>query len=457
MENTITADISAEQITNPDILRLHALWVSCRQDGGLPSVQVLDVPSIWCLNDLMLVEAKDSGAFEYLRYGANIALAAGFDLTGKQTSTFQGSAGRFFVQCYERCVGEHQPLYTTNVAAHAALVTGWERLLLPLADDAGTPRFILAYIRPLAFKHELLARVLDATEDRIIGLGTVAQQGGCSLDFTILSANYPAKALLGRIGPEAVGQRLSLLVPNWNALPWGRALTRSVELGDPVRLEWRQSENDSHRWYSVIVNPFAEGAVITMSDISELKDKELALERLNGELERLANTDVLTGANNRRSFFALADAEIKRSLRYAVPLSIMMIDIDDFKQVNDQLGHDMGDKVLVAIVAFFERELRIHDSLGRLGGEEFAVILPHTTEAEAYELTQRLCRMLCAQHILASDENLPVTASFGVAQYTDTDTDISGLLRRADKALYRAKQLGRSRVERASDMVRDGL
>jgi diguanylate cyclase (GGDEF)-like protein len=160
-----------------------------------------------------------------------------------------------------------------------------------------------------------------------------------------------------------------------------------------VRLEWRQSENDSHRWYSVIVNPFAEGAVITMPDISDLKDKELTLEGLNRELERLANTD----ANNRRSFFALADAEISRSLRYAVLLTKIMIDIDDFKQVNDQLGHDMGDKVLVAIVAFFERELRIHDSLGRLGGEEFAVILPHTTEAEAYEFTQRLCRMLSAQ------------------------------------------------------------
>jgi diguanylate cyclase (GGDEF)-like protein len=356
-------------------------------------VQGLEVPSLWCLNDLILVEAKDSGAFEYLRYGANIALAVGFDLTGKQTPPLQGSVGRFFVQCYECCVGEHQPLYTTNVAAHAALATGWERLLLPLADDAGTPRFILAYNRPLAFKHELLARVLDATEDRIIGLGTVAQQGGCSLDFTILSANYPAKALLGRIGPEAAGQRLSWLVPNWNALPWGRGLTRRVELREPVRLEWRQSENDSHRWYSVIVNPFAEGAVITMPDISDLKDKELTLEGLNRELERLANTD----ANNRRSFFALADAEISRSLRYAVLLTKIMIGIDDFKQVNDQLGHDMGDKVLVAIVAFFERELRIHDSLGRLGGEEFAVILPHTTEAEAYEFTQRLCRMLSAQ------------------------------------------------------------
>ena len=368
MDTTITDDISAERIKNPDILRLHGLWERTRPAGGLPRVGSLDVEGLWCSGDLMLVVRKEPGDFEYLRYGTNISLAAGFDMTGKRTSTLQSAVVRCFVRCYQRCITECIPLYTTNPAAHAALVTGWERLLLPLLDDEGIPRLVLAYNRPLDFKHQLLSRVLDATEDKIIGVTRAATPDSGAEDFSVLAVNHSAEALFGRTGPNAVGHRLSELVPKWDTLEWGKALTRSVNKNEAVRIEWRQSDQGREFWYRVAVNPFDDGAVITMSDISELKEKELILEGLNRELERLANTDPLTGANNRRRLLSLAAAEIQRAERYGLPLSAVMIDVDNFKRLNDQLGHDAGDEALIAIVKLLHRELRGQDCLGRMGG-----------------------------------------------------------------------------------------
>lgn len=449
---TITEDISPECTENPDIHRLYALWQIGHPTSGLPSLSSLEVEELWCFNDLMLVEQTAPGEFEYLRYGANILLASGFDMTGRRTSDFKSDIGDFFAQCYQRCIEEGQALYTTNPAAHAALVTGWERLLLPLCDDQGSPRYVLGYNRPLSFKHELLAHVLDATSDIIIALDRTPPDDAPELDFLVLSINAAAEKFFGHRRADVVGHLLSTVAPHWHTSTLGRALVDSLRRGVRSQFEWDCVQDGTPCWYRVAVNPFSEGTVITMSDITELKDKEHALGELNRDLGRLANTDSLTGASNRRHFLAAAEAETERAQRYGLPLAMIALDVDRFKHLNDRFGHATGDVALKELVQRLNGKLRANDTLGRLGGEEFSILLPHTGELEAYELAQRLCADIAAHSIEVQEESqeidIHVTCSFGVAEFSSDET-LSALLARADKALYRAKRMGRNRVERA--------
>ena len=390
-------------------------------------------------------------------------------MTGERTSNFGSDAWHFFTQCNRRCLEDRRALYTTNPATHAALVTGWERLLLPLCDDTGTPRYVLAYDRPLSFKHEVLARVLNATRDVIIAVEQVltADAPGHGLDdnlgdglegrpgvvsepdCAVLFLNAAAEEFLDSKRADVLGRPLSASVPQWASLAWGQALAESLRTGKTTQLEWQRERDEGKVWYQVTVNPFTNGSVVAMSDITELKDKERSLEKLNRELEQLANIDPLTGVSNRRHFLTIADAEAERTRRYAVPLSIIAIDVDHFKDINDGFGHEAGDQALKDIVQRLSQGLRANDTLGRLGGEEFSILLPHTGEAKAYELAQRLCTAVASHPFNVSGTNTQVTSSFGIAENA-RDESVSSLLQRADRALYEAKRLGRNRVERAA-------
>ncbi|QPK65194.1 diguanylate cyclase [Methylomonas sp. LL1] len=172
------------------------------------------------------------------------------------------------------------------------------------------------------------------------------------------------------------------------------------------------------------------------------------------ELERQAHTDFLTELANRRYFIELAEAELARALRYRKPFSLLMFDIDHFKAVNDNHGHKTGDRVLQRFAAILRRTLREVDIIGRLGGEEFAVILPETDVGEAREAAERL-RLAAADTIMQSEAGalLRVTVSIGVAPLTGEPTDIETLLKQADDALYLAKNSGRNQVRMASETV----
>jgi diguanylate cyclase (GGDEF)-like protein/PAS domain S-box-containing protein len=165
------------------------------------------------------------------------------------------------------------------------------------------------------------------------------------------------------------------------------------------------------------------------------------------ELERRAYTDYLTGLANRRHFLEQAESELVRTLRYGRELSILMLDIDRFKTINDTYGHKVGDVVLKKLADVCSATLRDVDIVGRLGGEEFAVLLPETGEKSAMEVAERLRGALAASQVVLSG-GLPLhfTASFGVAILEDKDTNIDTLLNQADQALYRAKSEGRNRV-----------
>jgi diguanylate cyclase (GGDEF)-like protein/PAS domain S-box-containing protein len=172
--------------------------------------------------------------------------------------------------------------------------------------------------------------------------------------------------------------------------------------------------------------------------------------QLEFDLERQAHTDYLTGLANRRHFLKLAEHEFAHVRRYGGDLAVAMLDLDHFKNINDSYGHQVGDIVLKTLAALCHQMLRNVDVIGRIGGEEFAILFPETDMQEAHEIVERL-RIAIANKDVPTAENgaIRFTASIGIATYTPSDADIDILLNRADKALYEAKMTGRNRVAEA--------
>ena len=152
--------------------------------------------------------------------------------------------------------------------------------------------------------------------------------------------------------------------------------------------------------------------------------------------------------SNRRAFLQRANLEVERARRYSRPLSLIAFDLDHFKAINDTCGHTVGDVALQAVTRTCEAMLRVHDSIGRLGGEEFAIALPELTLPEARQVAERLCVAIAATQLRA-DGTVRLSASFGVAELAECDLTMHELLTRADHALYLAKAGGRNRVEAA--------
>jgi diguanylate cyclase (GGDEF)-like protein len=168
--------------------------------------------------------------------------------------------------------------------------------------------------------------------------------------------------------------------------------------------------------------------------------------RVTRLLEMQAHTDSLTGLANRRRFFEMAEAELVRTRRYDAPLSLLMLDIDHFKNVNDVHGHRAGDRVLRELARVCLEVLRAVDVVGRVGGEEFAILLPETDVVGAVDVAERL-REAVARNAIVRDEGVPlrITVSIGVAPLAG-QANLDTLLNQADTALYDAKHRGRDRV-----------
>ena len=169
--------------------------------------------------------------------------------------------------------------------------------------------------------------------------------------------------------------------------------------------------------------------------------------------EELARIDPLTELNNRRAFFDYAGRVHKQARRVKGQYAVLMIDIDYFKQVNDQYGHESGDEVLKTVSRILESRARETDVLGRLGGEEFAIILPDTSSTGAVELAEHIRDVLARTPTSTQSEEISVTASIGVAHCADVQESFQSTLARADDALYEAKRPGRNKVELAEEQV----
>jgi diguanylate cyclase (GGDEF)-like protein len=182
---------------------------------------------------------------------------------------------------------------------------------------------------------------------------------------------------------------------------------------------------------------------------AELAAQKAALEEANVQLAELVTQDALTGLLNRRAFQERLAQALDDALRLDTPLSILLVDADHFKRINDTLGHPIGDDVLRALAELLRQSARQGDTVARYGGAEFALILPNTESADALRIAQRLCRAVAAAEICA----LPVTVSIGAATLGASITDADTLLSAADQALYAAKDDGRNRAVHAAQMA----
>lgn len=171
-----------------------------------------------------------------------------------------------------------------------------------------------------------------------------------------------------------------------------------------------------------------------------------ARKQLEEELRLLATTDKLTGTVNRHRFYEIGQYERLRMERSKRTISVMMLDFDCFKEINDRFGHATGDEALRCFARTCREQLRSVDILGRLGGDEFGVLLPDTDLRSAIEVSERLRRAVAACKITVMDEEVSITVSVGVAAMRD-DENFETTLARADAAMYAAKQTGRNRVE----------
>ena len=174
-----------------------------------------------------------------------------------------------------------------------------------------------------------------------------------------------------------------------------------------------------------------------------LAKKETELKAVIAQADEVLHTDALTFLPNRRQIIGDLQREVIFSDRYGTPLSISMLDIDHFKNINDTYGHTVGDEVLRSLAGELRQHIRHPDTIGRYGGEEFLVILPHSTSKAAIEQAERLCRHVRSLLIKSGEQEISLTISIGVAQYKIQKEDWQTFLSRADAALYQAKNNGR--------------
>ena len=290
--------------------------------------------------------------------------------------------------------------------------------------------------------------LVDNTNDVIMVLdATPLTAGGPKIAYV----NPAFEKLMGYQADEVVGENPKFL--------------QGPETDDKTRYQIRQAMRENISIRTQILNYAKDGSELWMDinfvplfDDNDTLVYYVAIERdltelkkLQFELEDMAKTDSLTGMATRQAFMQRANGEFNRARRYNRPLSIIMIDLDHFKSINDKYGHAAGDNVLSQIGMKCHSSLRDSDFLGRIGGEEFVLLLPDTTQASAVLVAERMREELCNTTVYLDKQNtLNITASFGVASMKKDDPDFKDMLHRADVAMYNAKHDGRNQVTSAA-------
>lgn len=316
---------------------------------------------------------------------------------------------------------------------------------VPMKNADGEIIGILSVTRDITEKKRLELKlkqyeaIVQSSEDAIFSK---------SLDGLITSWNPGAVAIFGYSAEEMVGKTISTILPE-DRKGEDDDLVQKIQNGEVVKsFETIRSRKDG-----VLINISATISPILDNDgqiagVSEIVRDITEKKRAERELERLAQTDMLTGLANRHHFMTLAEQELARAVRYGGKLSVLMMDIDHFKNVNDTYGHHTGDLVIKKMGKLCQKNLRQGiDLAGRIGGEEFAILLPETDSHQALEAAERL-RQAIAQAEVPIEQGEPChfTVSVGVASLSVPRTNLDALLACADQSLYAAKAQGRNRV-----------
>jgi diguanylate cyclase (GGDEF)-like protein/PAS domain S-box-containing protein len=344
----------------------------------------------------------------------------------------------------------------------------FEASIMALYDHEGQ---VTGYV---SANHDITERkraelALKASEARFRNLTSSLPDAVYILDLTSFAATYFNHDLfLGYCRDElmALGSILHQIHPEDSAgvmAYWQQAVSGAAAGSHEYRLRHKAGHWE---WVASRVKIVAHGAdeqpreiMIILTTITERKQAEAellrakeALEAANRELQQalareqqLARTDELTGVYNRRHFFDLAQQELAVAQRYGHPLSVILFDIDFFKQINDNFGHQIGDEVIQQVAAIGGAHLREADVFARYGGEEFILLLPNTSAQQARFLAERIRKAIAGRAIAAGGAPVRTTISAGIAELAPGDETIDRLIQRADQALYGAKEGGRNR------------
>jgi diguanylate cyclase (GGDEF)-like protein/PAS domain S-box-containing protein len=290
--------------------------------------------------------------------------------------------------------------------------------------------------------------LVENTNDVIMVLdSTPLSEGGPKIVYV----NPAFEKLMGYTADEVVGQNPKLLQGPGTDDKTRYKIRKAMREGTSIRtqiLNYDKAGNEL--WLDINMVPlFDENGTLTYyaaieRDLTEYK-------KLQSHLENMATIDSLTGLANRQAFMQRAKNEFNRARRYTRPMTVVMIDIDHFKSINDKYGHAAGDEVLRQIADICHNSLRGSDFIGRVGGEEFVLLLPDTPQNHAYNVAERMRTHLYETPIeLENGTTLNITASFGVAHMNEDDSDFNAILERADEAMYHAKHEGRNQVQLAA-------
>lgn len=289
-------------------------------------------------------------------------------------------------------------------------------LILIVEDSAINGRFCESLLRKNGFETE------------------ICTDGESALEF--LSKNIPDLILLDIIMPGIDGYQFS------------ESIKVNPRLKDtPVIFLSAMNDEDS------IIQGFKSGGVdfitkpFRTQELLARTRTHVELKKAKEKLLQMAITDELTGLANRRYFMERLNSEFDRTKRYESKYSLLMIDIDLFKSINDNYGHRAGDRALQEASAVMKRSLRTSDTIGRVGGEEFSVILPETELKAALFIAERLRKRVEETSIIHNSGEISLTVSIGISQSQTGDQSIDDIIVRADTAMYNAKRKGRNRVE----------
>ncbi len=305
-------------------------------------------------------------------------------------------------------------------------------------------------------------------EDQIRQLSRAVEHSPASIMITDINAfieyvNPKFTALNGYTLDEVRGKTPRILKSNKTPPEIYPELWQTILSGKEWRGEFlNRKKNGELYWEYASISAITDlrgnitHFVSVNEDITARKEAEDKIKRLNAGLEQLAMTDYLTNLYNRRYFMQRGVEEFKRARRNNQPLGLLMLDIDQFKKVNDTYGHDTGDMALQQVAATLKSSLREIDILGRIGGEEFAVLLPNTSLHDAVLLAERVQQVMAGTPIETLGNPLFITISIGVAIITDEISYIDDLLRTADAFMYQAKSHGGNRVVSLKDISGGG-